>query len=100
MSGGGAFLQMYTTPRQSKHKGQITVMSDVFNPRSMEYEGAGIDPARPTIYALQTVLHFNKKYLSDVQLPRTCIYNRLLYTLNSDKIRLINANTFFGMQKY
>ena len=41
---------MYTTPRQSKHKGQITVMSDVFNPRSMENKGAGIDPARLTIY--------------------------------------------------
>ena len=50
MSRGGAFLQMYTTPRQSKHKGQITVMSDVFNPRSMENKGAGIDPARLTIY--------------------------------------------------
>ena len=28
-------------------------------------------PALPYIHALQTVLHLNKKYLSDVQLPRT-----------------------------
>ena len=41
----------------------------------MEYKG--IDLARTTIHALQTVLHLNTKYLSDVQIPRTGIQNRL-----------------------
>ena len=50
----------------------------VHKPRSMEYKGEGNDP--PYHYALQTILHLNKKYVSDVQIPRTCIQNRLLYT--------------------
>ena len=44
------------------------------------------------IYALQTVLPLNKKYLSDVQVPCTCFQNKLLNTLNKEKIRLNNAN--------
>ena len=34
--------------------------------------------------------YLNKKYLSD----DTCIQNRLLYTLNREKIRLNNANKY------
>ena len=69
----------------------------------MEYKGEGIDPARPhhmKMHALQTVLHLNKTYLSDLLIPRTCTQNRLLYTLNSEKCRLNNAKQiqFFGMQ--
>ena len=37
------------------------------------------------IHALRMVLHLNKKHVSDVQIPRTCIQNRLLYTLNMEK---------------
>ena len=32
-----------------------------------------------SVHALQTVFNLNKKYLSDVQIPRTCIQKRLLY---------------------
>ena len=60
----------------------------VWNVRGMEY-----------MLCLQTILHLNKKCLSDesdVQMPRTCIQNRLLFTLNREKIRRNNANkTFF-----
>ena len=47
------------------------------------------------IHALQTVLHLNKKYLSNVRILLTCTQNRLLYTLNSVQIRLNNANKYF-----
>ena len=39
--------------------------------------------------------YLNKKFLSDVQIPCTCIQNSLLYTLNREKIRLNNANKYF-----
>ena len=44
-------------------------------------------PYRMIINALRangTVLHLNKKYLSNVQIPRTCIQKRLLYTINRE----------------
>jgi len=37
-------------------------------PRSMKYNGRS-PPYHMSIHALQMVLHLNKKYLSDVQLP-------------------------------
>ena len=49
-------------------------------------------PYHMIIHVLQTVLNLNKKYLSNVQIPLTCIQNRLLNTLNSEKIRLHKAN--------
>ena len=53
------------------------------------------------IHALQTVLHLNTKYLSDVQIPRICIQSRLLYTLKSEKSRQNNAKqTHFLGFKY
>ena len=44
----------------------------MLTPGRMEKKGDITDAVRPTIiiHALQTVLHLNKKYLSDVQLPR------------------------------
>ena len=39
----------------------------------------GVLNRREIIHALQTVLHLNMKYLSDVQIPRT--YNNLIYSI-------------------
>ena len=61
----------------------------VHKPRSMEYKGEGNDP--PYHYALQTILHLNKEYVSGVQIPRTCIHKcyvvclKLEYFLKSCK---------------
>ena len=54
------------------------------------------------IHAVQTVLQLNKKYVSGVQIWNTAyIQNRLLHTLNRDKIRLNNKQIhFFVIQKY
>ena len=59
----------------------------------MEYKG-DINDSDDIIHALQTVLHLNKKYLSNVQIPRMCIQIRLLYTLHRENIRLNNANKY------
>ena len=37
-------------------------------------------PYHMITHALQTQLHLNKKYVSDVQITRACIQNRLLQT--------------------
>ena len=65
----------------SCRRSEIFGEEGVWYPRSMEYKGEGIDPARPHsmvpfTYALQTIrTYLNKKYLSDVQMPCTCIQN-------------------------
>ena len=56
----------------------------------MEYKG-DINDADD---ALQTVLHLNKKYLFDVQIPRMCIQIRLFYILHRENIRVNNANKY------
>ena len=63
----------------------------------MEYKG-DINDSDDIIHALQTVLHLNKKYLSDVQIPRMCIQIRLLYTLHRENIRLNNANKYIFLK--
>ena len=38
------------------------------------------------IHALQTLLLLNKKYLSDVQIPRTCSQKRVLTKKSSERV--------------
>ena len=70
---------------------------DWIRPRSMKNKDV-IEPARPTlwlVHALQTVLHL-KKYLSDVQIPRTCIQISQCMYIKQEKLGWITqTNTFF-----